>query len=166
MNGLLAAWFTDGELSEQAAASCFLALNAETEDYGLALTPEEAVELAETRRLALESSGRLELGGGAPEEIIRVFSRSKYLYPNNYARTLNEITEAFYALKNATLDAVSDHDLIAFLFERFEREYRGNAAALLDGRELEKLVRSLKFGPKDDLYTEKKDGDEENEDDE
>jgi hypothetical protein len=150
LSDLLTAWFTDGGLSERAATAGFLALNAETEEYGLALTPGEAAELAQTRRLALEGSGRLEMGGGAPEEIIRVFSRSEYLYPHNYARTLNEITEAFYALKNETLDAVSDRDLIAFLFERFEREYRGDAAALLDGRELEKLVRSLKFGPEDE----------------
>lgn len=153
MSGALAAWFTNGGLSERAAEQ-FLALNAVTEPYGLALTPEEAAELAETRRLALEGSGRLELGGGAPEEIIRVFSRSAYLYPHNYARTLNEITEAFYALKNETMDEIPDRDLIAFLFDRFEREYRGDAAALLDGRELEKLVRSLKFGPNDDLYSE------------
>lgn len=150
MSGALAAWLTPGGLSERAAAEQFLALNTVTEPYGLALTPQEAAELAETRRLALAGSGRLELGGGAPEEIIRVFSRSEYLYPHNYARTLNEITEAFYALKNETMDEISDRELIAFLFERFERVYRGDAAALLDGRELEKLVRSLKFGPDGD----------------
>ena len=160
MNDSLASWFAEGGISALAAQEQLLSLNADTSERGLFLTPSEAAELVETRSLALAGSGRIEIGGGAPEKIIRVFSHSEYLYPYNYAATLNELVEAFYFLKNDTESRMSDDDLIAFLFDLFENHYRGSSS-LFDGQELEQLSRSLRYGWEE----EKEEKDEENEDD-
>lgn len=119
-------------------------LNSETEEFGLSLSGAQAVDLAQTHRLALSASGRIEIGTGAVEKIIRKFSRSHYLWQQDYAETLNEAVEAFYELKNETEDRISDSDLIGILFKGFE-QYKGALGPFLQSRELDRLLRELRF---------------------
>jgi hypothetical protein len=53
-------------------------LNQMTERYGLTLTHAQAVELVETRSLALSDSKRIELGGGIIDKIITAFCDSPF----------------------------------------------------------------------------------------
>jgi hypothetical protein len=126
-------------------ADHLLALNRETQEYGLELSREDALALAETRRIALTASGRVEFGTPVLEKIIRTFSRSRYLYQYDYAPTLHELLEAFFLLKNETGDRVSDDSLIDFLFDCYEYRYRGSLE-MFQGPELDHLCRLLLSG--------------------
>ena len=150
----LSSFLAPSALDDAQAAETLLALNQETQEYGLELTRRDALELAETRRIALEASGRVEFGGcGALQKLILRFSRSRYLYQYDYATALHELLEAFFLLKNETNDRISDDDLIDFLFDCFEHRYRGSLE-MFRGRELEALRRLLCFGPEAEEETE------------
>jgi hypothetical protein len=58
--------------------------NEFTSKYGLQLSEGEIHELAEHRREALESSGRVEFGGGVIQKIILEFADSPYLIQDTY----------------------------------------------------------------------------------
>lgn len=150
MNTSLSSFLRPSALDDARTAERLLALNRETREYGLELTPEDAASLAEARREALEASGRVEIGGGmgALEKIILAFGRSRYLYQYDYAPILHELLEAFFLLKNETHDRISDDELTAFLFDCFEHRYRGSTE-MFRGRELEALRRLLLFGPEE-----------------
>lgn len=128
-------------------AESLLKLNEKTKEYGLMLSPNDATQLAVTRRGALEKSGRVEIGAGVMEKIIMKFSRSQYLRQEDYADVLSEITENFYLLKNDMMDRISDDELISFMYGCFEK-YRGSML-FIDGREIEALRRRLCFGEED-----------------
>jgi hypothetical protein len=119
--------------------------NAFTGQFGLILTRRDAVELVETRALALEHNGRIEFGGGVLEKIIREFCHSPYISTHNYAETLHDLTEIFYYYKNETLDLLSDDDLIKHMRNSFDGNCQGSLE-LLAGRELANMARNLRFG--------------------
>ena len=116
MNGLIS---IDG-LSLRPISDELLALNEVSREYGLTLTAEEAKELSETRRIALEENERVEAGAGAVPEILKRFCASRYVNAENYTYILNEVTYLFYYIKTETDDKIGDEALIDELFERFE----------------------------------------------
>ena len=140
-----------GGLSVETEADSLLEINPETAAYGLTLSWEEARGLARTHRAALENCGRVEIGSGTVEKIALAFSRSRYLNRKNYADVVGEAAEAFYELKNESDDMVSDDELIALLADGFER-YGGELEPFLNSRELDRLLRTRRFG---EDYTEK-----------
>lgn len=161
MGTSLSSFLQPSALDDARTAERLLALNRETREYGLELTPEDAASLAEARREALEASGRVEIGGaGALEKIVLAFGRSRYLFQYDYAPVLHELLEVFFLLKNETHDRISDDELTAFLFDCFENRYRGSTE-MFRGRELEALRRLLLFGPEE---TEDEDGEEDDDD--
>ena len=119
--------------------------NEFTARFGVVLSHNDAVELVETRALALKSNGRIEFGGGIIEKIIRQFCDSPYVSRHNYVETLHDLTETFYYYKNETLDLLSDDDLIIFMKNSFNGVCQGSLD-LLAGRELANLARNLRFG--------------------
>ena len=122
-----------------------LALNEVTKEYGITLTPDEAMELSETRAKALAENERIEMGVGAIEGIIKRFARSSYITKENYAYTLNEIAEIFYYIKTETDDKINDNALLDELFIRFEQRCRGSVDTLLT-KEAEMIVRKVNAG--------------------
>ncbi|HZK85553.1 MAG TPA: DUF6323 family protein [Desulfosporosinus sp.] len=116
-----------------------------TTQFRLTLSQRDAVELVETRTLALKSNGRIEFGGGVIEKIIREFCNSPYLSMHNYAETLHDLTDMFYYYKNETLELMSDDDLIKFMKKSFDGLCQGSLE-LLSGRELANMARNLRFG--------------------
>ena len=116
-----------------------------TARFGLILSHQDAVELVETRSLALKSNGRIEFGGGVVEKIIRRFCDSPYISMHNYAETLHDLTDMFYYYKNETLDLLNDDDLIEFMKKRFDGICQGSLE-LLSGRELYNMARDIRFG--------------------
>lgn len=116
-----------------------------TTQFGLTLSHFDAIELVETRTLALKSNGRIEFGGGVIDKIIREFCDSPYILMCNYVEILHELTEMFYFYKNETLDLMSDDDLIKFMKNSFDGKCQGSRE-LLSGRELANTARNLRYG--------------------
>jgi hypothetical protein len=119
--------------------------NDYTERFGLVLTPEQALDLVETRSAALSDNGRIEFGGGVIDKIIKEFCDSPYISMHNYAQTIHELLEIFYYYKNETSDMVGDDDLIKYMKTAFDGICQGSLD-LLSGRELDRLARNLRFG--------------------
>lgn len=162
MNEMLSKLFSSG-YPLQTEGDQLLQINAETAENGLFLTRTQAAELAGTHRRALSHAGRVEIGQDTVRKIMLAFSKSDYLNQENYADTLNEAVEIFYDLKNESEDRLSDDSLIALLFDAFER-YKGSLAPYLQSRELNRLLRTLRFG--EDYDAEQEPDEEEEEPDE
>lgn len=119
--------------------------NDYTGQFGLTLSRQDAIELVETRALALKSNGRIEFGGGIIDKMLREFCHSPYISIHNYAETLHELTEIFYFYKNETLDLLSDEDLLKFMKNSFDGKCQGSLE-LLAGRELANMARNIRYG--------------------
>ena len=137
--------FAPAGLIQKQAVSEVVTCNGFTQQFGLALTQAEAIELVETRSLALSDNGRIEFGGGVIDKIIKEFCDSPYISTHNYAQTLHELIEVFYYYKNESMDLISDDDLIVFMKSAFDGVCQGSLD-LLSGRELYRLARNLRFG--------------------
>ncbi|MCC5468658.1 DUF6323 family protein [Pelosinus baikalensis] len=151
-------------LIQKQALNEIVKCNDLTINYGLVLTPQQAVELVETRNLALRDTGRIEFGGGVIDKIIYEFCDSPYISMHNYAETLHELTELFYYFKNETLDLISDDDLIKYMGKAFNGVCQGSLD-LLSGRELDRMARNLRYG-RDADYSEDTTSEDEEEEDE
>ncbi len=158
MNGLIS--FENFSLNTtQSVSREILELNELSREYGLVLSAEDAVVLSETRSRALADNERIEIGVGAIAEIIKRFSKSRYVNEEDYAWILNEITEIFYYIKTETNDKINDGALLDELFKSFELNCRGSMEILL-GREAERIIRKVNSGEnyaawygQDDAYT-------------
>jgi len=155
--------FTSGFIQKQAVDEV-IKCNDYTARYGLILTPAQALELVETRSIALSENGRIEFGGGVIDKIIKEFCDSPYISMQNYTQTIHELLEIFYYYKNETLDLVSDDDLIKHMKTAFDGICQGSLDLLL-GRELDRLAHSLHSGyryddSRDDFSEDEEDEDE------
>lgn len=119
--------------------------NDYTGSFGLVLTREQAGELVETRSYALRGNGRIELGGGVIDKLIREFCDSPYISMQNYPQALHELIEIFYYYKNETMDLMSDDELISFMKTAFDGACQGSLE-LLSGRELHQMAKNLRLG--------------------
>ncbi|MCE5195533.1 MAG: DUF6323 family protein [Negativicutes bacterium] len=146
-------------LLQKQAVNEILGLNQVTRQYGLTLSQSQAVELVETRALALRQTGRIEIGGGVIDKMISAFADSPFLTSYNYAETLNDFIELFYYFKNETLEQVSDDDLIRYMSKAFNGVCQGSLE-LLAGRELVRMAHNIRFGLAVD-YEEKEQAEEE-----
>lgn len=129
----------------QTAVADTLRCNEHTEKFGLALSAEQAVELAHTRARSLQACGRIEFGGGVVEKLIRAFCDSPYITQDNYAATMHELIECFYFYKNDTMDLCGDGELIAYMADAYNGVCRGSLE-LLREREMEKMAVNLRCG--------------------
>ena len=77
-----------------------LEINDQSAKYGLTLTHEDALEIIETRNLALQNYGRVELDMDAVHKLISVFCSSPLIIQEDYALILKDLLELFYYLKN------------------------------------------------------------------
>ena len=137
--------FASAGMIQKQAVSEVVMCNDFTQRFGLALTQAQAMELVETRFLALSDNGRIEFGGGVIDKIIREFCDSPYISMHDYTQTLHELIEIFYYYKNETMDLISDDDLIKFMKSSFDGVCQG-ALDLLSGRELYRIAKNLRFG--------------------
>ena len=150
--------FASGFVQKQAVGE-IIKCNDYTVRFGLILTPAQALELAETRSIALSENGRIEFGGGVIDKIIIEFCDSPYISMHNYTQTIHELLELFYFYKNETLDLVSDDDLIRHMKTAFDGICQGSLD-LLSGRELDRLARNLRCGYRYDYSEDEEDEDE------
>lgn len=126
------------------AASELMRCNERTRRFGLTLRPEQAMHLAERRFEALQSTGRVEFGSGILERLIDAFCDSPDIQQADYAETLDALQELFYALKNETMEQLSDDALLAAMRLAFDR-FRGSLEAL-SGLRRDALLRIARDG--------------------
>ena len=88
--------FAPAGLIRKQAVSEVEKCNDYTRRFGLALTQAQAMELVETRFIALGDNGRIEFGGGVIDKIIKEFCDSPYISMDNYTQTLHELVEIFF----------------------------------------------------------------------
>jgi hypothetical protein len=142
-----------GSALRRESISDILEVNGTTAQTGLVFLPRQAAALLKARDLALEGSGRLELGGGMVKKLILAFYDSPFFQNGQAVETLESLLEIFYQLKNETFDTLGDDELIAFLRNRFDGECRGSMELLRDAA-FHHLSRVIHGAAKDDGETE------------
>lgn len=118
-----------------------MAVNKETEKYGLTLTRADAVEIISNRERILKATGRIELSYEVIKKFIELFSSSSYISQDEYASVINELLEVFYYLKNESNDDIPDDILIERLKDVFENKC-GGCIELISGKELMYIIRN------------------------
>jgi hypothetical protein len=144
---------------KQHALNDIMKCNDFTVNYGLILTEQQAVELVETRIVALSANGRIEFGGGVINRLINMFCDSPFITMHNYSMTMHELIEMFYYYKNETLDLLGDDELIRYMKLYFDGTCQGSLE-LLSGRELARLARNIRSGYPPDYNEERETNDE------
>jgi hypothetical protein len=114
------------------------------EQFGLRLSEQGMLELAQARSRALTDHGRVELGASAVRSIVDGFCDSPYLLQEDYETTLTELVDAFYYFKNECGEQLTDDELIQAMRERYDA-YDGSVEAVV-GTSLEALCRARRFG--------------------
>lgn len=122
-----------------------LACNEETARFGLALSREEARELAMRRDESMRKWERVEFGRGILEKLIFMFCDSPYLDQDNYAEVLEQLQDMFYEFKNETLDRMTDDELLEFMREQFDEVCFGDVE-YLEGTCLDRLAQEVRRG--------------------
>jgi len=143
-----------GQISAQ-----LLRANQITVKYGLTLSDAQIQNLAARRIEALQSTGRVELGGGVLHKLATAFCDSPYIDQLNYEDTLSQLQDMFYAFKNESMDRIGDDELIDAMKKSFDGVCQGSLNYLRE-TEIEKLCRQARFG---NLYSDdgEEDSDEE-----
>lgn len=142
------------------AADQLLEANEYLKEKNLSISKADAMEIAETRLTALKSNSRIEIGSGAATRILKKFSESAYVTNQNLPQILNFLCDTFYYLKTETRDKISDAELTAWMYDKFETTCQSPACHLSD--ECDKLIRRYNRGEPlfededDDLYDFKK----------
>lgn len=124
-----------------ADARALTAMNLLTEGRGLMLTERDAREIAETRHRAIRDNGRVEIGIGAVEKLMLVFSGSPFVQPKDWAVLVNTLVDCFYFIKTDTHDAVNDNELIRMMLDEFEEHCQGDETMFC--QRMEALVRRI-----------------------
>lgn len=119
--------------------------NYKTQQFGLALSEEEAKELMISRMNSLSDSQRVEFGESILPKIIYSFCDSQYINQDNYAFTLSELQEIFYLYKNETQDEQTDDELLAFMKKQFEEICFGDLEYLRSTC-LERFAKAIRSG--------------------
>lgn len=114
-------------------ASC----NQVTVRYGLCLSGRDVQALVAGRLEALETTDRVEFGGGAVRELVLGFCSSPYLSQDTFVHTILELQDLFYEFKNESLEQIPDDELIETMRSLYDDVAHGDleylAEALFDG---------------------------------
>ena len=100
------------------------------EKWGLTLSPKQIELLAEHQTAVLQSTCRVEFGGGILPKLADAFCDSPCIQSDCWADILAELTELFYTLKNETGDQIEDDVLILAMVARFNDDAGGSVDAL------------------------------------
>lgn len=111
--------------------------------YGLRLTEAQLAALWARRQDSLRAAGRVELGEGITEPLLRAFASSPFLFADGCETTLAELQELFYQFKNAAEQP--DDELLTGMRVLFDTWAGGSAERLADAspRRLARAARGL-----------------------
>ena len=101
---------------------------------GLPLTAAQAESLLAHQEQTLLNLGRVDFSGGILPKLVAAFADSPYVLAEDWADTLAQLTELFYAFKFETRDALADDALLAAMRKRFDGACGGSLEALADCR--------------------------------
>jgi hypothetical protein len=104
--------------------------NSEIERYGLSLTTQDIQALVAGRLESLESSERVEFGGGVVRQLVLAFAGSPFVSQERFVSTVLELQELFYDFKNESLERIPDDDLIATMRSLFDDPAQGDLGYL------------------------------------
>lgn len=100
--------------------------------FGLTLSSAQTAALQKTEEQSLERTGRICFGASILPRLAAAFARSPHIQAGDWADTLGEMTELFYALKSETEDRLSDDELIARMVRAFDGPAQGALSLLAD----------------------------------
>ena len=100
--------------------------------FGLTLSPAQTAALQKTEEQSLERTGRVCFGASILPRLAAAFAGSAHIQACDWADTLGELTELFYALKRETEDALSDDELIGRMARTFDGPAQGSTLLLTD----------------------------------
>lgn len=107
-------------LQQQNQLSKMMETSRLTQQYGLALTEQEAKLIVGERARALQKERRVEFGESITPKIIYEFCDSDFIDQNNYVETMIRLQEIFYLYKNEMQDEITDDELLQLMKEQFE----------------------------------------------
>ena len=107
-------------LQDKNQLSKVMETNQYTEQFGLALSKQDAELILENRKMTLREQRRIEFGEGIVPKLIHEFCDSAYIDQSNYADTIIRLQEIFYLYKNEMHDEISDDELIHLMKEQYE----------------------------------------------
>ena len=107
-------------------------LNEKTAPFGLSLSPAQIAVLQKQEGQALSRTGRVCFGKSILPRLAAAFAGSPHIQACDWADTLGELTELFYALKRETEDALSDDELIGRMARTFDGPAQGSILLLTD----------------------------------
>lgn len=132
-------------LQQQNQLSKMMETNRLTQQYGLALTEQEAKLIVGERARALQKERRVEFGESITPKIIYEFCDSDFIDQNNYVETLIRLQEIFYLYKNEMQDEITDAELLHFMREQFENICFGDLE-YLEGTCLNIFAQAIRAG--------------------
>ena len=107
-------------------------LNEKTAPFGLTLSPAQIAALRRQEAQALSRTGRVCFGESILPRLAAAFAGSPHIQACDWADTLGELTDLFYALKRETEDALSDEELTARMARIFDGPAQGSTTLLTD----------------------------------
>ncbi|MCI2056361.1 MAG: DUF6323 family protein [Oscillibacter sp.] len=113
--------------------------------FGLTLTEQQGLALAQHRSETLKACGRVEFGGSILPKLVRTFCDSPYLMQENYESELWELQDLFYAFKNESGETLTDEELLLAMRSAYNGP-AGGAAEYLAGVRLSELCRESRTG--------------------
>lgn len=116
------------EVHNRYIANELIAMNKQTEKYGIVLSGKDCREIAECRSELLIENERIEVGAGAIRRIIEEFCESGYVSQQNFKDTVEGLLECFYAIKTETEDNLDDETVLKFLKDIFENDAGGDVS--------------------------------------
>lgn len=132
-------------VKKQEETALLVRLNERTEQFDLALTPEEAGQLVVSRNDSLRKYGRVEFGKGILDKLIDKFCDSQYVRRDGYLETLKKLQDIFYEFKNSTEDRMTDDELMNFMREQFDKVCFGDLE-YLESTCLERYAAAVRSG--------------------
>ena len=120
-----------------AAARELASCNKTLQRHGLSLSAEDVQALVVGRIESLDTSDRVEFGGGVSKELVLGFAGSPFVSQATFVETLLELQDLFYEFKNESLEQITDDELVATMRSLFDDVANGDtgrlAEALFDG---------------------------------
>ena len=108
------------------------ALNKASAPFGLTLSPAQIAALQRQEAQALCRTGRVCFGKSILPRLAAAFAGSPHIQACDWADTLGELTDLFYALKRETEDTLSDDELIGRMARTFDGPAQGSTLLLTD----------------------------------